>query len=124
VADTEAGIDDYLSDPGNALAYYHRFMRHSFTRARNALFMLKPDPGMSDEAATAESITRAQVICGTPARVLDQLVALRDEAGPFGTLLMTGHDWDRPVLWRRSMELLATEVMPRLASHAAHSKAA
>jgi hypothetical protein len=51
--------------------------------------------------------------------VLEQLVALREETGPFGTLLMGGHDWDRPALWRRSMELLATQVMPQFAKHAA-----
>ena len=34
------------------------------------------------------------------------------------TLLMTGHDWDQPRLWRRSMELLATDVMPRFQRHA------
>jgi len=50
--------------------------------------------------------------------VLEQLVALREEAGHFGTLLMGGHDWDRPALWRRSMELLATEVMPKFSQHA------
>jgi hypothetical protein len=31
---------------------------------------------------------------------------------------MAGHDWDQPKLWRRSMELLATEVMPRFSDHA------
>jgi hypothetical protein len=46
-------------------------------------------------------------------------VALRDEVGHFGTLLMAGHDWDQPKLWRRSMELLATDVMPAFARHAA-----
>jgi hypothetical protein len=50
--------------------------------------------------------------------VLDQLVALREETGHFGTLLMGGHDWDKPALWRRSMELLAADVMPRFSSHA------
>jgi len=58
------------------------------------------------------------VIAGSPRRVLDQLVALRDEVGHFGTLLMGGHDWDQPKLWRRSMELLATEVLPPFAEHA------
>jgi hypothetical protein len=55
--------------------------------------------------------------------VLDQLVALREETGHFGTLLMGGHDWDKPALWRRSMELLATEVMPAFARHAASTRA-
>jgi alkanesulfonate monooxygenase SsuD/methylene tetrahydromethanopterin reductase-like flavin-dependent oxidoreductase (luciferase family) len=63
-------------------------------------------------------IKRSQVIAGSPGRVLDQLVALRDEAGHFGTLLVTGHDWDQPKLWRRSMELLAKDVMPRFQRHA------
>ena len=36
------------------------------------------------------------MISGSPRRVLDQLVALREETGHFGTLLMGGHDWDRP----------------------------
>ena len=58
------------------------------------------------------------IIAGSPRRVVDQLVALRDEVGHFGTLLMAGHDWDQPKLWRRSMELLATEVMPRFSEHA------
>ena len=31
---------------------------------------------------------------------------------------VSGQDWDQPKLWRRSMELLATEVMPRFARHA------
>jgi len=40
-----------------------------------------------------------------------------------GTLLMAGHDWDRPALWRRSMELLARDVMPRFGAHAAATPA-
>lgn len=118
VAETNAEAEEYLADSNNGLAYYYSFFRHNFSVARQALFMLKPDPDMSDGAATVDAIKRAQVIAGSPSRVLDQLVALRDEIGHFGTLLMTGHDWDQPQLWRRSMELLAREVMPRLRKHA------
>ena len=41
-------------------------------------------------------VKRALVIAGSPRRVLEQLVALREETGHFGTLLMAGHDWDQP----------------------------
>jgi len=41
-------------------------------------------------------------------------MALRDEVGAFGTLLYTGHDWADPALARRSMELMANEVLPRI----------
>ena len=54
---------------------------------------------------------------GTPATVLDQLVAFRDEVGEFGTLVSVAHDWDQPQRWKRSMELLAEGVMPRFRQH-------
>src|SRR5437016_8607550 len=73
---------------------------------------------MPAEAGTVDAIKRGMIIAGSPRRVLDQLVALREEIGHFGTLLMSGQDWDQPKLWRRSMELLATEVMPRFSRHA------
>src|SRR5260370_1361413 len=95
-----------------------RFFHHSFSKGRKALFMLKPDLLIPDEDVTEDMIKRALVIAGSPRRVLEQLVALREETGHFGTLLMGGHDWDRPALWRRSMELLATDVMPKFSQHA------
>jgi alkanesulfonate monooxygenase SsuD/methylene tetrahydromethanopterin reductase-like flavin-dependent oxidoreductase (luciferase family) len=119
VADTDGEAEDYLADPAGALTFYYSFHRQSFRLGRKALFMLKSDPDMPDDALTVDVIKRSQVIAGGPQRVLDQLVALRDEAGPFGTLLVTGHDWDRPAIWRRSMELLATDVMPKFRRHAA-----
>ncbi len=54
------------------------------------------------------------VIAGTPRSVADQISALRSEVGAFGTLLYTGHDWTDPALARRSMELMANEVWPRI----------
>jgi alkanesulfonate monooxygenase SsuD/methylene tetrahydromethanopterin reductase-like flavin-dependent oxidoreductase (luciferase family) len=54
------------------------------------------------------------VIAGTPQRVADQILEFREEVGAFGTLLYTGHDWADPALARRSMELMAKEVLPRI----------
>ena len=77
---------------------------------------------MPDEDVTVDTIKRGMIIAGSPRRVVDQLVALRDEIGHFGTLLMAGHDWDQPKLWRRSMELLAHDVMPAFSRHAAGTR--
>jgi hypothetical protein len=44
--------------------------------------------------------------------VVDQLLAFREVVGDFGTLLYAGHDWAEPGLARRSMELMAEQVMP------------
>jgi alkanesulfonate monooxygenase SsuD/methylene tetrahydromethanopterin reductase-like flavin-dependent oxidoreductase (luciferase family) len=114
VTESDAEADDYLAAPDTGMAYYYSFFRRSLGEGRGALFMLKPSLDMTDEATTVAAIVRSQVIAGSPRRVVEQLAALREETGPFGTLLATGHDWDRPAMWRRSMELLAQEVMPRL----------
>jgi alkanesulfonate monooxygenase SsuD/methylene tetrahydromethanopterin reductase-like flavin-dependent oxidoreductase (luciferase family) len=119
VTPTDGEAEDYLADPDNGLSFYYSFFLFSFSQLRKALFMVKPDLAMPDEAVTVDAIKRGMIIAGSPRRVLDQLVALREETGHFGTLLMAGHDWDQPKLWRRSMELLATDVMPKFAKHAA-----
>jgi alkanesulfonate monooxygenase SsuD/methylene tetrahydromethanopterin reductase-like flavin-dependent oxidoreductase (luciferase family) len=118
VTETDAEAEDYLADPENGLSFYYTFFLFSFSQLRKALHMVKPDLDMPDEAVTMDAIKRGMIIAGRPGRVLDQLVALRDEIGHFGTLLMAGHDWDQPKLWRRSMELLARDVMPAFSRHA------
>jgi alkanesulfonate monooxygenase SsuD/methylene tetrahydromethanopterin reductase-like flavin-dependent oxidoreductase (luciferase family) len=65
------------------------------------------------ELSTKRCIERL-VIAGTPESVADQILELRNEVGAFGTLLYTGHDWTDPALARRSMELMANEVLPRI----------
>jgi hypothetical protein len=47
-------------------------------------------------------------------KVVDQLLALREQVGDFGELVYAGMDWVDKKLGQRSMELMATEVMPRV----------
>ena len=54
------------------------------------------------------------VLAGTVDSVVEQILAFRDQVGDFGQLLYACHDWMDPVLGKRSMELFATEVMPRV----------
>ena len=100
--------------------YFYTYMREVLSRV-GLLGSLKPRADMTDDEATAEAITEGSVIYGSPKTFLDKLVALREEAGPFGTLLMTGLDWSGANRdWEReSMRLLAQEVMPKFRQHAA-----
>ena len=56
----------------------------------------------------------------TPKAVVDRLhaavvqVLTREKVGPFGTLYYPCHDWVDAKLARRSMQLMAEQVMPRL----------
>ena len=74
----------------------------------------KHDAAMSDADCTLDYVLRHLPIYGTPETVAAKIEELRREVGPFGTLLYVGHDWHDPALARRSMTLMATEVMPRV----------
>jgi len=67
-----------------------------------------------DRSITVERLLDELVIWGTPDKVADEVLRLREAAGPFGEIVYAGMDWVDPALARRSMELMATEVMPRV----------
>lgn len=113
VADDEATAQRYGKGHDGPYAYYFRsIMTKLIGNGRPELF--KADRSMPDEAITLDYVLDSLVICGTVDSVVEQLLAFRDHVGDFGTLLYAGHDWADPALGRRSMELMATEVMPRV----------
>jgi hypothetical protein len=76
--------------------------------------VFKTDPNMPDSEITPSYVTRKLVIAGTVDSVVHQLLEFRKFVGDFGNLVYACHDWKDPVLGKRSMELFATEVMPRV----------
>jgi alkanesulfonate monooxygenase SsuD/methylene tetrahydromethanopterin reductase-like flavin-dependent oxidoreductase (luciferase family) len=69
-----------------------------------------------DSAVTLERLVDELVIAGSVDKVVDDILALREQAGDFGEIVYAGMDWVDPALARRSMELMATQVMPRVNS--------
>jgi alkanesulfonate monooxygenase SsuD/methylene tetrahydromethanopterin reductase-like flavin-dependent oxidoreductase (luciferase family) len=115
VADDDAVAERYgREDPASPYRFYWRQLREKMMRAKRHV-VFKMHDGEEDAAVTLERLLDRLVICGTVNRVVDQLLALREQAGPFGEIVYAGMDWVDPGLARRSMELMATEVMPRLA---------
>jgi len=78
----------------------------------NRSYLLSPDG--ADTAVMLDYVLDRLVICGSVNSVVDQLLAFREITGDFGTLLYAGHDWADPPLARRSMELMAEQVMPAI----------
>ncbi|WP_025772254.1 LLM class flavin-dependent oxidoreductase [Thioalkalivibrio sp. HK1] len=116
VSDDESLASDRVADPQGVFAWYYEYLLSGFRR-RGAVFLVKESDEVADEAITPVGIAESLVIAGTPDRVLDRLIAFREEVGDFGTLLDVAHDWQDPVLGKRSMQLLAEEVMPRFRRH-------
>jgi len=67
---------------------------------------------MPDEAVTLDYAIDNLVIRGPVNKVVDEILAMHETIGDFGTLLYCGKDWTDQVLGRKSMELMAEKVMP------------
>lgn len=119
---TQQALDN-LADPASGISNYYNYFHYSFTR-RGALTMGVNDESMRDEDITVDHFKEGLPIVGDSRTVLDRLIALVDEIGPFGTLLANGHEWDDPALWQGSMRRLAEDVMPKLSQHADSLRAA
>ena len=74
---------------------------------------------MVDADVTVETAMMPRVIFGSPATVRDKLIALREEVGPFGNLLVSGMDWSgQNEDWEReSLTLLGRDVWPAVRRH-------
>ncbi|HEY0393542.1 MAG TPA: LLM class flavin-dependent oxidoreductase [Candidatus Elarobacter sp.] len=113
VADDEATAQRYAKGHDGPYAYYFRsLMTKLIGNGRPELF--KADLKMPDDAITLDYVLDSLVTCGTVDSVVEQILAFREHVGDFGTLIYAGHDWADQALARRSMELMATEVMPRV----------
>jgi alkanesulfonate monooxygenase SsuD/methylene tetrahydromethanopterin reductase-like flavin-dependent oxidoreductase (luciferase family) len=84
--------------------------------AFGALPFVKHDPAVPDSDVTAEYLARTSWLVGSPETVARKIEELHRMTGGFGVLLALGFDYlDKPDAWRRSLELLQTEVKPRIA---------
>jgi alkanesulfonate monooxygenase SsuD/methylene tetrahydromethanopterin reductase-like flavin-dependent oxidoreductase (luciferase family) len=119
VADDEATARAYGRDREDSpYRFYYKQMLHKMTKI-GRLELFKTHREQPDSEITLDHVLDQLVICGTPDQVAEQLGEFQEQTGPFGELVYAGLDWVDPDLARRSMELMATEVMPQLATPAA-----
>ena len=100
-------------DPASPYRFYWDKLRGNMMRAKRHVIFKKHE-SEDDSAVTLERLLDELVIWGEPDKVADEILRLREAAGPFGEIVYAGMDWANPRLARRSMELMATEVMPRV----------
>ena len=113
VADDEVTAQRYgKTAEGPYHFYFKQLTRKLLGGGRGNLFKL--DQAQPDSEITPDYITNKLVIAGTVDSVVEQVLAFRNQIGDFGTLLYACHDWVDPALGRRSMQLMAEQVMPRV----------
>lgn len=118
VADDLDTAREYALGPQSPYRYYFsQLLTKMKKHGRANLF--KADQNIHDDEVTLEGVLDDCVIWGTPDKVADELLALREDVGEFGTLLYAGKDWADVELARRSMILMAEKVQPAVNTAAA-----
>ena len=114
VADDDKVAKRYgRSDENSPYRFYYRNLHTKLRRGkRDGVFT---DTGVRPETETPlEEILDRLVIAGGVSEVVDGILKLYELTGGFGEIVYAGLDWTEPALARRSMELMATDVVPQV----------
>ena len=122
VAPSDAEAEAYILKPDGSISFWFRYLLASL-RARGLTKFVAPDGHPNPDEVTWQEAALDMVTWGSPDTVVEKLVALREVTGPFGVLTMLAHEWDDETFCRRSMQLLAQDVMPKFTQHADANKA-
>ncbi len=114
VADDEHVAKAYgRDDAASPYRFYYKQMLTKLMKS-NRHEVFKERREQADAEITVDYVLDKLCICGTVSQVVDQILALRDVTGDFGELVYAGMDWVDPALGKRSMQLMAEQVMPRV----------
>jgi alkanesulfonate monooxygenase SsuD/methylene tetrahydromethanopterin reductase-like flavin-dependent oxidoreductase (luciferase family) len=114
VADDEKTAKAYGHGPQGPYHFYFKQLIRKLVGAGNRGNLFKLDQSEPDASITADTMTPKLVLAGTVNSVVEQILAFREKVGAFGTLYYPCHDWVDPKLARRSMQLMAEQVMPKV----------
>jgi alkanesulfonate monooxygenase SsuD/methylene tetrahydromethanopterin reductase-like flavin-dependent oxidoreductase (luciferase family) len=124
VADDDKVAKRYGRDDGNSpYRFYFGQMRAKMKRG-NRLYVFKSHKEQPDDEITEDFVMDNCVFYGSVNKVVDAILKLREQTGDFGELVYAGMDWVDPQLAKRSMQLMAEEVMPRVNAATAKSASA
>lgn len=113
VAETDAEARRWAVDGpmGQAIGEYTL----PLLRDLGALPLLKRDPDTPDDDITVEWLADNCWLVGSPETVVEKFERMYEELGGFGHLMFLSFDFsEHPEVWQGSMELFATEVLPKI----------
>ena len=114
VADDDKVAKRYGHTAEGPYHFYFRQLIRKLVGAGGRGNLFKLDQSQPDAEINADTMTPKLVIAGGVDSVVDQILAFREKVGDFGTLMYPCHDWLDPALGKRSMQLMAEQVMPRV----------
>src|SRR6187549_1234086 len=124
VADDDKTAERYgRTGANNPYEFYWSQMLFKMNRGKR-LYVFKSHKEQPDSEITLDYVMDNCVIHGSVNKVVDQLLALREQIGDFGEIVYAGMDWADPALAKRSMQLMAEQVLPRVNAAIGKSAAA
>jgi alkanesulfonate monooxygenase SsuD/methylene tetrahydromethanopterin reductase-like flavin-dependent oxidoreductase (luciferase family) len=99
----------------NTAAIAHKYLARAIQRGPG-LGVMKRDLESPDSEVDMDYFMKELIIAGDVDTVLERLLGLWEETGPFGTLVMMEFDWvddDDKRAWLHSTELFSRELLPR-----------
>ena len=114
IADDDATARRYgCEDANSPYRFYFTQMRAKMKRG-NRLYVFKREKEQPEDEITLDYVMDNCITYGTVNKVVEEILQLHEETGDFGELVYAGMDWVDPQLARRSMQLMAEQVMPRV----------
>jgi alkanesulfonate monooxygenase SsuD/methylene tetrahydromethanopterin reductase-like flavin-dependent oxidoreductase (luciferase family) len=113
VADDNKTAKEYAMGPNSPYRFYYKQL-YTKLKMNGRIELFKTRRDQPDDEVSLDTVCDALITYGTPDKVADEILKYREEVGEFGTLLYAGKDWADPKLGRRSMQLLAEKVMPKV----------
>jgi alkanesulfonate monooxygenase SsuD/methylene tetrahydromethanopterin reductase-like flavin-dependent oxidoreductase (luciferase family) len=114
VADDDKAARAYaIDDPRSPYRFYYEQLYAKVSK-RGGQAVFKEHKDQPDSELTIDYILDRLVLHGSVDRVVDQILALREEIGDFGELVYAGMDWVDEARAKRSVQLMAEQVMPRV----------
>ena len=114
VADDDKVAERYGRSAEGPYHFYFKQLVRKLVGFGGRSNLFKLDQNQPDSEITADYVTQKLVIAGSVDSVVEQILAFREKTGDFGTLLYPCHDWLDPALGKRSMQLMAEQVMPKV----------
>ena len=124
VCEDEKAAERYgRADANSPYKFYWSQMWAKMKRGKR-LYVFKGYKEQPDEEITLDHVLDHCTVHGGVNKIADFILALREEIGDFGEIVYAGMEWVDPDLAKRSMQLMAEEVMPRVNAAIGKSAAA
>jgi hypothetical protein len=115
ITSNKAEAEDIINDPEGVFSHYFLYLN---TVGKLASGTLGKDIKLVDELPEAMQKAKDLIIIGNEKTVIEKLVHFIDTVGPFGTLLLTGHDMtNTEELWKNSFTAMSQSIQPILSKY-------